>query len=117
MEKWLPPSQEWFKINFDTTIRDNFSAQAAVCCNYEGKIILMVSQISYSCHPNFGEALATLLAASLAASLNLGNFILEGESQIVILELTRLQYYPRPEENGYYLGYNRLYPSIFPLKS
>ena len=35
----------------------------------------------------FGEAQAALLAASLAASLQLANFILKGDSSIVISSL------------------------------
>jgi hypothetical protein len=38
-EKWMPPPPHWFKINFDTAIRDTFSAQAAVCRDHLGHII------------------------------------------------------------------------------
>lgn len=31
VEKWLPPTPPWVKINFDTAIRDFFSTQAALC--------------------------------------------------------------------------------------
>jgi hypothetical protein len=85
-EKWIPPSS-WFKINFDTTIRDTYSAQAAVCRNHHEHIIRMTSQISPLCLPNMGESLAANLATSLASSLNIKRFILEGDSQIVILAL------------------------------
>lgn len=82
-EKWLPPPVDWYKINFNTAIRDSFSVQAAVCRNDEGHIIGMVPQLSSSssCMPNFGEALSALVvvAVSLATSLNLGRFIIEGE--------------------------------------
>jgi hypothetical protein len=63
-------------INFDTAIRDSFSAQAAVCRNSEGRIFHMASQISSPCNPNYGEALAAKLAVSLATSLHLDHFIL-----------------------------------------
>jgi hypothetical protein len=43
----------------------------------------MISQISPHCLPNYGEA----LAARLADSLNLENFIIEGDSQVFILSL------------------------------
>jgi hypothetical protein len=38
-ELWSPPPPDFFKINFDTAIRDDFSSQAAVCRNSSGKII------------------------------------------------------------------------------
>jgi hypothetical protein len=44
----------------------------------------MASQLSPPCHPNYGEALAAKLAVSLASSLQLGRFILEGDSQVVL---------------------------------
>jgi hypothetical protein len=58
VEKWSPPPQPSFKINFDTAIRDNFSAQAAVCQDHQGKIIKMDTTINPPCQPNMGEALA-----------------------------------------------------------
>jgi hypothetical protein len=86
-ETWIPPTSPWVTINFDTAIMDSFSAQAAVCRNSEGRILHMASQISSSCNPNYGEALAAKLAVSLAASLHLDHFILEGDSQVVISTL------------------------------
>jgi hypothetical protein len=52
-----------------------------------GKLIMMTSQIQSNCSPNKGEALAAHLAVSLAASLYLNRFIIEGDSQVVILAL------------------------------
>jgi hypothetical protein len=86
-EECMPPPLQWFKINFDTAIRDNFSAQAAVCQDHLGHIIKMDTKISSQCLPNMGEALTANLAVSLAVSLNIQRFILEGDSQIVILAL------------------------------
>jgi hypothetical protein len=74
-------------INFDTAIRDSFSAQAAVCRNSEGRILHMASQISSPCNPNYGEALVVKLTVSLATSLYLDHFILEGDLQVVISTL------------------------------
>jgi hypothetical protein len=87
VEVWSPPAKGSFKINFDTAIRGNFAAQAAICRDSNGKIIKAISQISPPCDPNFGEALAALLAASLAVSLQLKKFIIEGDSQTVITAL------------------------------
>jgi hypothetical protein len=86
-EFWSPPSAGSFKINFDTAIRENFSVQAAVCRNSKGKIVKAISQTNPPCDPNFGEALAARLAASLAASLQLQNFSLEGDSAVVVSAL------------------------------
>jgi hypothetical protein len=47
----------------------------------------MISKISPPCLPNYGEALAARLIVSLALSLNLGHFILEGDSHVVISAL------------------------------
>jgi hypothetical protein len=84
VEKWIPPAPNWVKINFDTTIRDSFSAQAAVCKSSDGKILHLSSLISSPCSVNEGEALATQLAISLACSFNFDRFILEGDSAVVI---------------------------------
>jgi hypothetical protein len=86
-ELWTPFAIGSFKINFDTAIRDNFSAQVAVCRDHSGSIISACSQISPSCDPLYGEALAAFLAASLAASLKLNSFSIEGDSLIVISAL------------------------------
>jgi hypothetical protein len=61
--------------------------QAAVCRDSTRKIIKAISQTNPPCDPNFGKALATWLAASLADSLHLKNFSLEGDSAIVIYAL------------------------------
>jgi hypothetical protein len=85
-EHWSPPPPDSFKINFDITIRDEFSTQAAVCRNSNGKIIKILAQIRPPCSPAYGEAQAALLASSLAVSLNLDNFVLEG-IQLLSLQL------------------------------
>ncbi|XP_059460221.1 uncharacterized protein LOC132189495 [Corylus avellana] len=89
-ELWSPPPAGSFKVNFDTTIRDLFSVQAAVCRNSQGIIVKALSQVRPPCDPTFGEAQAALLAASLIVSLHLKNFILEGDSSIVISSLQHL---------------------------
>jgi hypothetical protein len=71
-------------------MRDTFLVQAAVCRDDHGQINKMDTQISPPCHPNMGEALAAKLASQLALSLHLTCFILEGDSQIVILALQHL---------------------------
>ena len=58
-----------------------------MCRNSKGNIVKAISQINPSCNPNYGEALAAQLAASLAASMNLKNFIIEGNLLVVITTL------------------------------
>jgi hypothetical protein len=87
VEKWIPLAPNWIKINFDTAIRDNFFAQAAICRNSDGTIIHMASLISPPCSPNLGEALAAQLAISIASSSSFDRFILEGDSLVVIQSL------------------------------
>lgn len=86
-EKWIRPPLNWHKLNFDTAIRDSFSCQAAICRDHDGRLVKMATQIQSKCSPNKGEALAAKLDVSLALSLQLDRFIIEGDSQIVILAL------------------------------
>ena len=81
---WSPPATGSHKINFDTAIRKTFSVQASVCRDSKGQIVKALSQINPQCDPNFGEALAAQLAVSLASSLKLTKFSLEGDSTVVI---------------------------------
>jgi hypothetical protein len=86
-EHWFPPPPDSFKINFDTAIRDEFSSQAAICRNSNGKIIKILAQIKPTCSPAYGEAQAALLASFLAVPLNFDNFVLERDSATVIIAL------------------------------
>jgi ribonuclease HI len=84
LQAWVSPPSNWIKINFDTAIRDSFSAQAVICRDSQGQVLHMSSQISPPCTPNVGEARAALLACSVAASLSYSHFIIEGDSEVVI---------------------------------
>jgi hypothetical protein len=86
-ETWTLPPTNWVKIKFDTTIRDSFSAQAAICRDDKGHILQAISQINISCSPNVGEAMAAQLAILLALSLKKDRFIIEGNSEVVVLSL------------------------------
>jgi hypothetical protein len=72
---WKSPPSFSFKINYDTTIQDTFSAQVAVCRDSSGSIIKCVSFISSPCSPIYGEAFAAFLETQLATFLGLTNFI------------------------------------------
>jgi len=60
---WKKPDPDYFKINYDTVIRSNFSAQAAVCHDSNGSILKCISKLSPPCTPLYGKATASLLAA------------------------------------------------------
>ena len=86
-EIWSKPPHDFFKVNFDATIREDFSTQAAVYRNSNGLIIKMLYQVRPPYSLVYGEALVTQLASALATSLKLDKFILEGDSSIVVLAL------------------------------
>jgi hypothetical protein len=86
-EKWSKPPLGFCKVNFDTAIREDFSAQAAVCRDSNGVILKVLSQILPSCSPVFGEALAAQLASDLASFMKLDQVIIEGDSSVVISSL------------------------------
>jgi hypothetical protein len=91
-EKWCSPPLGFCKVNFDTAIREGFSAQAAVCRDSNGVILKILSQIRPSCSPVVGEALAAQLASVLATSMKLDRVILEGDSSVVISSLQNPSY-------------------------
>jgi len=82
---WKWPIASTFKINYDTAIRDTFSAQSAVCCDSNGSVIHCLVQVSPPCTAIYGEVSAALLAAKLALSLKLPSVIFEGDSLMVTL--------------------------------
>jgi hypothetical protein len=85
-ELWYP-LPNYFKLNFDTAIRDDFSTQAAVCRNSRRQIIKILSQVRRPCSPAYGEAQAAILACSLTVFLHLEKFVIKGDSPIVITAL------------------------------
>ena len=86
-EVWSKPPQGFSKINFDAANREDFSSQVAVCSNFNGEIIKILTQVRPPCSFVYGEALVAQLAGVLTNSLQLDKFILEEDSTIVILSL------------------------------
>jgi hypothetical protein len=84
---WAKPAPLCFKINYDTAIRRNFSAQAAVCRDSTGAIIQVLTRISPLCTPLYGEATTALLAATLCSSMGLSHVTFEGDSLTVNLAI------------------------------
>jgi hypothetical protein len=74
-------------LTVDTAIREQFFVQAAVCRDSQGHILKALSQINLPCEANFGKVLVAQLVASLAVSLDLKTFSLEGDSSVVIAAL------------------------------
>jgi hypothetical protein len=58
---------------------------AAICCDSSGQILTAQSSLGPPCDPNTEEALAALIATRMVVSLRLQSFILEGDSQVVVL--------------------------------
>jgi hypothetical protein len=86
-EIWFKPPQDCCKVNFHAAFRETFSTQAAVCKNHKGEIIKTLTLVRPPCNQVNGEAQAAKRASVLASSLQLDEFILEGESFIVVLAL------------------------------
>jgi hypothetical protein len=84
---WTKHAPLCFKINYDTAIRRNFSAQAAVCRDSTGDIIQVLTRISLLCTPLYGEATAALLAATFCSSMGLSHVTFEGDSLTVNLAI------------------------------
>jgi hypothetical protein len=81
---WLKLCAPFLKINYETAIRDSFSAQAAICRDSSGSIIQCSSLISPPCTAVYGEASVALLVVRLALSLQLSSFILESDSILAL---------------------------------
>jgi hypothetical protein len=74
---WSEPPPDCYKINYDAVSSEDFLTQAAVCRNSKGKIIRMLTQFRPHCSSTYDAALAAHLAALLAYSMKLNNFILK----------------------------------------
>jgi hypothetical protein len=87
LQVWTRPDPLCFKINYDTAIRNTFSAQAAVCRDSSGTIIQTFIKIGPPCTPLYGEASAALLAAQFCLFLRLSYVTFEGDSLTVNLAI------------------------------
>jgi hypothetical protein len=99
---WFAPKDNWYKVNFDFTSIELFSVQAAVCRNSHGTVVKSLYQFTPPIDDVYAEAQAALLVASLASSLKLDKFVLEGNSTNVISYLQQLS-----------LGLDKLLVSLF----
>jgi hypothetical protein len=86
-QAWKKPEPDCFKINYDTSIRINFSTQAAVWRDSNGAIIQCITKISPPRTPLYGEATTTLLAAQLCLSMQLSHVIFKDDSLTINLAI------------------------------
>jgi hypothetical protein len=91
-ELWSAPDKDSFKVNFDIASGELFSVQAAICRDSHGTIVQSIYQFNPKCDLDYAEAQAVLLAASLAGSLKIVKFVLEGNYPLVISMLQQLSY-------------------------
>lgn len=68
-------------------MRESFSASSTVGCDLEGRILEMWTSKILTTNPTIAKAYATLLATQMANHLLISTFILEGETQLVILAI------------------------------
>lgn len=61
--------------------------QAVICRDSSGQILIAKSSLGPPCDPNTREALVAFIVAQMAASLKLQSFIMEGDSQVVVLAI------------------------------
>jgi hypothetical protein len=89
MEKWQPLPHPWVKIILIllSEAPSQFKPRSVAIHKRKLFIWLLCSPPAPPCQPNYGEALAAKLAASMASSHHIDLFILEGDSQVVISAL------------------------------
>ena len=83
----MPSAAGWVKGNFDVAVNDYYSVAAAVISNDRGDIVGAATQKLHCTDALQGEALATLLASRLAASLGYKFLALERDALLVVLAI------------------------------
>jgi hypothetical protein len=83
-ELWSAPNEGYYKVNFDFASSEFFFVQVAICRNSHGTIVKSLYQFTPPSDDVYAEAQAALLAVSLANSLKLDRFVLEGISSFII---------------------------------
>ena len=89
---WIPPPTNSLNINFDGALfKDiNKAGLGVVIRNDHGQVLASLSeQIQLPFSPDLVEAIAAARAISLTHELSLSNYILEGDSDVVINALKR----------------------------
>ncbi|XP_030945809.1 uncharacterized protein LOC115970295 [Quercus lobata] len=89
---WIPPPTNSLKINFDGALfKDiNKAGLGVVIRNENGQVLTSLSeQIQLPFSSNLVEAIAVARAITFAHGLSLSNYILEGDSDVVINALKR----------------------------
>ena len=89
---WIPPSENSLKINFDGALfKDiNKAGLGVIIRDNQGQVLASLSeQVQLPCSSDLVEAIAAARAIALAHDLSLSNYILEGDSDKVIIALKR----------------------------
>ena len=84
---WIPPPANSLKINFDGALFKDINkvGLGVIIRDNHGQVLASLSeQIQLPCSSNLVEAIATARAISFAHDLSLSNYILEGDSDMVI---------------------------------
>ncbi|KAB1215094.1 putative L-type lectin-domain containing receptor kinase S.7 [Morella rubra] len=80
---WSPPLPGVLKINCDVAICSSFAAAACVGRDCSGCIVFATSELLPAVDPLEGECLAVALAVRKAGSLNLQDFVIEGDCRVL----------------------------------
>ena len=89
---WIPPPANSLKINFDGALFKDINkvGLGVIIRDNHGQVLASLSeQIQLPCSSNLVEAIAAARAISFAHDLSLSNYILEGDSDMVIKALKR----------------------------
>ena len=84
---WIPPPANSLKINFDGALFKDINkvGLGVIIRDNHGQVLASLSkQIQLPCSSNLVEAIAAARAISFAHDLSLSNYILEGDSDMVI---------------------------------
>ncbi|MBA0821960.1 hypothetical protein Goarm_018783, partial [Gossypium armourianum] len=96
-DRWRPPQQEFFKINFDAAfdIKENRSCSGIIVKNFKGDILAFNTTVYENIPSLFAaEAIAYLLAITVGKDLGIMHVVIEGDSLTVdtyLLELDMAQ--------------------------
>jgi ribonuclease HI len=92
VEKWKPPPRGTVKLNWDAAIdmKTRMMGVGVVDQDHAGGVIAtQCSTRMYVCDPAMAEAVAVWTAVGLVGQLGFSNFILEGDSLVVVKALQR----------------------------
>ncbi|XP_026399988.1 uncharacterized protein LOC113295875 [Papaver somniferum] len=84
LSQWLPPRQNYVKINVDVAVEDFHSSCAVIATNSNGDFLRRGCQFLKQNNPLIAEAYGFLLAFQLAEKEGFNKIIVEGDCQEVV---------------------------------